>query len=219
VVHAVAKGALFFKRLFCCIVAVVAVWCVDAFGDIVLMGKYHILPCYKTEEQRPGANDTISAFFHNKAKVINKTLKIFLKRNNVVKCISSKKYLTRLHTYICFMKPAEINLKWAALQNRIATEFDNEKPDIKVVLFLIGVQELGQGPRKFSKRQKEELMHIANCKLFSKMGFYELEGLDQDGWPHWKLVKTVPNYTILEQEMLLKSLIIDYFEAEMEWEF
>ena len=144
---------------------------------------------------------------------------MFLKRNNVVKCISSKKYLTRPHPYICPMKPAEINFKWAALQNRIATEFDNEKPDIKVVMFLIGVQELGQGPKKFSKRQKEELMHIANCKLFSKMGFYELEGLDQDGWPHWKLVKTVPNYTILEQEMLIKSLIIDYFEAEMEWEF
>ena len=110
------------------------------------------------------------------------------------------------------MKPAEINFKWAALQNRIATEFDNEKPDIKVVMFLIGVQELGQGPKKFSKRQKEELMHIANCKLFSKMGFYELEGLDQDGWPHWKLVKQIPNYALLEQELLMKSLIINYFE-------
>ena len=117
------------------------------------------------------------------------------------------------------MKPAEINVRFAALQERIAEEFDNEKPDIKVILFLIGVQELGQGPRKFSKRQKEELMHIANCKLFSKMGFYELEGLDQDGWPHWKLAKTIPNYTLLEQEMVMKSLIIDYFQSEMEWDF
>jgi hypothetical protein len=40
-----------------------------------------------------------------------------------------------VHQYICFMKPAEINLKWAALQERIATDFDNEKPDIKVLLF------------------------------------------------------------------------------------
>lgn len=110
------------------------------------------------------------------------------------------------------MKPAEINQKWSALQERIAEQFDNEKPDIKVVLFLIGVQELGQGPRKFSKRQKEELMHIATCRLLSSMGFYELEGLDQDGWPHWKPVKTIPNYTLLEQEMMIKSLIIDYFE-------
>jgi hypothetical protein len=110
------------------------------------------------------------------------------------------------------MTPAEINIKWSELQKKIAEEFDNEKPDLKVMLFLIGVQELGKGPQKFSKRQKEELMHIANCKLFSMMGFYELEGLDQDGWPHWKIIKTIPNYTLLEQEMLIKSLMIDYFE-------
>ena len=110
------------------------------------------------------------------------------------------------------MKPADINNKWNALQERLAADFDTDKPDIKVVLFLIGVQELGQGPRKFSKRQKEELMHIANCRLFSRMGFYELEGLDQDGWPHWKLVDKIPNYTLLEQEMFMKSLLIDYFE-------
>lgn len=110
------------------------------------------------------------------------------------------------------MKPAEINLKWAALQQKIAEQFDTELPDIKVMLFLIGVQELGQGPKKFSKRQKEELMHIATCRLFSQMGFYQLEGLDQDGWPHWKLVKAIPNYALLEQEMVIKSLIVNYFE-------
>ena len=110
------------------------------------------------------------------------------------------------------MTPSEINIKWKELQERLARDFDSDKPDIKVVLFLIGVQELGKGPRKFSKRQKEELMHIANCRLFSELGFYELEGLDQDGWPHWGLVKPIPSYTLLEQEMLLKSLIITYFE-------
>lgn len=110
------------------------------------------------------------------------------------------------------MTPGEINSKWKTLQERISSEFDSDEPDLKVMLFLIGVQELGKGPRKFSKRQKEELMHIANCRLFSELGFYELEGLDQDGWPHWKLVKAIPNYTLLEQEMILKSLIITYFE-------
>ena len=110
------------------------------------------------------------------------------------------------------MTPAEINVKWKELQERLAKDFDTDTPDIKVVLFLIGVQELGKGPRKFSKRQKEELMHIANCRLFSELGFYELEGLDQDGWPHWRLVKPIPSYTLLEQEMLLKSLIVTYFE-------
>lgn len=105
-----------------------------------------------------------------------------------------------------------MNKRWLTLQERTAGQFGMEKPDIKVMLFLIGVQELGKGPLKFSKRQKEELMHIATCKLFSAMGFYELVGLDQDGWPHWKLVKPIPNYTLLEQELIIKSLILDYFK-------
>lgn len=117
-----------------------------------------------------------------------------------------------LTVYLPDMTPAEVNIKWKELQGRLAEYFDTDTPDIKVVLFLIGVQELGQGPKKFSKRQKEELMHIANCRLFSKLGFYELEGLDQDGWPHWKLMQPIPNYTLLEQEMIIKSLMIDYFE-------
>ena len=111
------------------------------------------------------------------------------------------------------MTPAEINAKWKALQVQLANDFDTDLPDMKVMLFLIGVQELGKGPAKFSKRQKEELMHIANCRLFSELGFYELEGLDQDGWPHWKLIKPIPAYTLLEQEMIMRSLIITYFDS------
>jgi hypothetical protein len=113
------------------------------------------------------------------------------------------------------MNAAEINNRWRVLQKYTASHFDTDTPDIKILLFLIGVQELGKGPMTFSKRQKEELMHIATCRLFSGMGFYELEGLDQDGWPHWRLIKPIPNYTLLEQEMILKSLIIDYFEEQI----
>ncbi len=110
------------------------------------------------------------------------------------------------------MKIADVNIKWEELRQVIARDFDMELPDLKVMLFLIGVQELGQGAKQFSKREKEELMHIATCRLFSAMGFYELQGLDKDGWPHWQLAKPIPSYTLLEQEMILKSLIIDYFQ-------
>lgn len=110
------------------------------------------------------------------------------------------------------MKATEVNKKWNVLRESIAQSFDMELPDIKVMLFLIGVQELGKGPKQFSKREKEELMHIATCRLFSSMGFYELRGLDEEGWPHWELVKPIPNYTLLEQELIMKSLIIDYFQ-------
>lgn len=111
------------------------------------------------------------------------------------------------------MTPTEIHAKWKLLQTKISDEFQSDDiPDLKVILFLIGVQELGKGPGKYSKRQKEELMHIATCRLLSEMGFYELEGLDQDGWPHWTLIKPIPSYALMEQELLLKSLAITYFE-------
>jgi hypothetical protein len=101
--------------------------------------------------------------------------------------------------------------RWQALLNRLGENF-GEEPDLQVVLFLIGIQELGKGPQKFSKDEKQDLMHIAVCRLLSNYGYYELTGLDQDGWPHWKLVKKLPPLTLKEQDLLLKQAAVDYFE-------
>lgn len=87
---------------------------------------------------------------------------------------------------------------------------------MNAVLFLIGVQELGKGPGNFSKEEKQDLMHIAICKLMSLSGYYELEGLDENGWPHWKLVRKLPHFDLLEQEKLLKMQAIEYFEKEIQ---
>jgi hypothetical protein len=86
--------------------------------------------------------------------------------------------------------------------------------DLNGVLFLIGIQELGQGHRNFSKEEKQDLIHIAICRVLSQAGFYKLEGIDQDGWPHWKLLKPLPQFELLEQEKLLKMQILDYFAEE-----
>ena len=86
------------------------------------------------------------------------------------------------------------------------------------MLFLIGVQELGAGKKNFSKEEKQDLMHIAICKVLSLSGFYELEGLDEGGWPHWKLIKPLPHFDLMEQEKLLKMQVLDYFEIELGWD-
>ena len=112
------------------------------------------------------------------------------------------------------MTPSEINKKWTELQEKIAKDFDSELPDMKVMLFLIGVQELGKGPLKFSKRQKEELMHIANCRVLSISGYYQKAGTNQKGWPEWENMKPLPNLNIFEQENILRQHIIEYFESE-----
>jgi hypothetical protein len=46
-------------------------------------------------------------------------------------------------------------------------------------------------------------------------GYYELEGLDQQGWPHWKLVKKLPFFDLLSQESLLKMYVVEYFKHEV----
>ena len=104
--------------------------------------------------------------------------------------------------------------KWRALVKRLTDDF-GEEPDLQAILFLIGVQELGKGPQKFSKDEKQDLMHIATCKLLSQYGYYILEGKDQDGWPHWALTRQLPPLTLREQDILLKQAVIEYFEKEI----
>jgi hypothetical protein len=107
------------------------------------------------------------------------------------------------------------NLKgtWEDLVNSLNAKFDADL-DLQGILFLIGVQELGKGNQKFTKDQKQDLMHIATCRVLSIYGFYELEGLDNDGWPHWKLKNKFPTLTLREQDILLKQSVIEYFKEE-----
>lgn len=116
-----------------------------------------------------------------------------------------------------YKRDLELERNWQSLLNRLEHLIGKRPADLNAVLFLIGLQELGQGSRSFTKEEKQDLMHIATCKVLSLAGYYKLEGLDQDGWPHWKPLKKLPHFSLNEQERLLKSLIIEYFEQECLW--
>jgi hypothetical protein len=115
-------------------------------------------------------------------------------------------------------KDLELEKRWQMLLNLIEKELGKRPKDLNALLFMIGVNELGRGPKLFSKEEKQDLMHIAICKVLSLSGYYELEGLDEHGWPHWKLIKKLPHFDLLEQEKLLKIHVLDFFEAEYNWE-
>jgi hypothetical protein len=116
-----------------------------------------------------------------------------------------------------FKRDLDLDRKWQQLIGQMR-DFVGKKPkDLNEVLFLIGIQELGRGPKRFSKEEKQDLMHIAICKVLSMSGYYTLEGLDKDGWPHWKLVKKLPHFDLLEQEKLLKIHVLEFFEKEYGW--
>lgn len=118
-----------------------------------------------------------------------------------------------------FKRDLEQERIWAALLASLEAMIGKKPKDLNEVLYLIGIQELGQGVKHFSKEEKQDLMHIAICKVLSLAGYYELEGLDTQGWPHWKLIKKLPHFDLLEQEKLLKMHVIEYFEKEFEWQY
>ena len=118
-----------------------------------------------------------------------------------------------------FKRDLDLDRKWYALLRDLESIIGKKPKDLNAVLFLIGVQELGHGTKIFSKEEKQDLMHIGICKVLSLSGYYVLEGLDKDGWPHWKLIKKLPHFDLLEQEKLLKMHVMEYFEKEYNWTF
>ena len=105
--------------------------------------------------------------------------------------------------------------KWLELRSKLKSQF-GKAPDLNAILMLIGVRELGKIQKKFSKEEKQDLMHIATCSILSHSGYYELEGLDKEGWPHWIPKKQLPVMNLQEQEDFLRDHVIRYFE-EMEF--
>lgn len=104
---------------------------------------------------------------------------------------------------------------WKAVLGKFEAKFGQDL-DIQAILFLIGVQEVGQGPKKYTKDQKVELMHVAICTLLTPFGYYEIEGQDKDGWPHYKVLKPLPPLQSGEQMKLMKQAIVEYYEQHEE---
>ena len=108
----------------------------------------------------------------------------------------------------------DLQTRWWTLEARLVERF-GKKPDMESILFLIGIQELGNIRPKFTKEEKQDLMHIAVCALFRQSGYFELEEVDKDGWPHFRQLKALPQMELPEQENFLKDHILLYF-ANME---
>ena len=105
----------------------------------------------------------------------------------------------------------DLQQRWWNLEARLVNRF-NKKPDMETILFLIGMQETGIIREKLTKEQKQDLMHVAVCSVLLPGGYYELEKVDEDGWPHFRQLKPMPDMSAIEQENFLKDHILLYFE-------
>lgn len=106
----------------------------------------------------------------------------------------------------------DIELRFQELTKKLEGIFGGGL-DTQTILFLIGVQELELGYKKFKKHEKTDLMHVAICTLLEPYGYYTFDGRDADNWPHFTLNKNLPVLNEREQQHLIKEAILDYFEA------
>ena len=111
------------------------------------------------------------------------------------------------------MEQWERDFEWLKIRHIVKNSMKKDSlADVQTVLFLIGVQELGRIPKQnFTKEEKQDLMHVAVCTLLEGDGYFEFEGRDQDGWPHWKSLKAFDIKGVDQQETLLIEKIIEYF--------
>ena len=107
----------------------------------------------------------------------------------------------------------QLKKRWEYLERQLSDDFaDGETLNLDGIIYLIGIQELGQLHRTFKKDEKLNLMHIAICRLLEPYGYYQFDFVDEDSWPHYKLVKELPPLKAGEQTILMKEAIVNYFE-------
>ncbi len=112
------------------------------------------------------------------------------------------------------MEEWQLDFEWLRIRHLVKDKLKQDKlPDLNAILLLIGIQETNIVRPTYSKAEKQDLMHVAVCSLLAQDGYFELEGRDQDGWPHFIQIKSVETQGEQEQETLLKTLAIRYFST------
>ena len=109
-------------------------------------------------------------------------------------------------------RDALLKARWEKLVEKLSAQFaDGDPLDLDGMIYLVGVQELGQLHRTFKKDEKLQLMHIGICRLLEPFGFYEFDYFDPEGWPHFRVVEQLPPLRAGEQSVLMKEALVQYF--------
>ena len=102
--------------------------------------------------------------------------------------------------------------RWETLLVVLSKRFSHgEALDVEGVLYLVGLQELGQVHRKMKKDDNVNLIHIGICSVLEPYGYYRFDFFDDDGWPHFELLEELPSLKAGEQSILMKEALVEYF--------
>ena len=102
--------------------------------------------------------------------------------------------------------------RWEELVAVLSDRFsDGEALDVEGILYLVGLQELGQVHRKMKKDDNVNLIHIGICAVLEPFGYYRFDFIDDEGWPHFELLEELPPLKPGEQSVLMKEALVSYF--------
>jgi hypothetical protein len=106
----------------------------------------------------------------------------------------------------------QLKERWDILVEKLSAQFaDGDALELDAIIYLVGVQELGQYHKTYKKDEKLNLMHIAICRLLEPYGYYKFEFFDEEGWPHYTTKEQLPALKAGEQSVLMKEAIVGYF--------
>ncbi len=109
-------------------------------------------------------------------------------------------------------RDAQLKEHWDLLVDKLSAQFaDGDALDLDAMIYLVGVQELGQYHKSYKKDEKLNLMHIAICRLLEPYGYYEFNFFDEEGWPHYTVKEELPPLKAGEQSVLMKEALVNYF--------
>jgi hypothetical protein len=103
--------------------------------------------------------------------------------------------------------------QWAQVEELLLSRF-GKLPDMDALLYLIGLNELKNSNEKFTKEQKQDLIHVGACTLLCTNKYYSLSHYDEQGWPHFRALKPIPEMDMPSQENFLKQQAIFYFNIQ-----
>lgn len=113
---------------------------------------------------------------------------------------------------IYMARDIQLKDRWELLVKQLSGKFSDGDPlELDAIIYLVGVQELGQYHRRYKKDDKLDLMHIAICRLLEPYGYYEFSFFDDEGWPHYTIKEELPTLKAGEQTVLMKEAIVNYF--------
>ncbi|MBC8766676.1 hypothetical protein H4O18_01595 [Arenibacter sp. BSSL-BM3] len=109
-------------------------------------------------------------------------------------------------------RDTQLKDRWEILVKKLSAQFADSDPlELDSIIYLVGVQELGQIHKTYKKDEKLNLMHIAICRLLEPYGYYEFDFFDEDGWPHYTIKEELPPLKAGEQSVLMKEALVSYF--------